>query len=189
MIPLTGVSAKTKDRRVDRVLEKLGYEATACEIFYSPVMVWVTYLMLFFMALLPVSLCLLALLYRFPVYGGLYFLLGYLMAAYLNNSVVLTQDKLIIINPNFPFRRSVIYDLAELRDVKIDQSKWLWSTFFIFAHSGSNYVEISTDDKTRRFYCTCLQVDAFDENLTEKTMDDLHFALEKRNVPTEFNLP
>jgi hypothetical protein len=98
------------------------------------------------------------------------------------------QHKLIVINPNFPFRRSTSYNLEAIHHLKIDQSKWLWLTF-VFAHGGGNYLEINTNQEVHRFYCTCLQVDAVDENLTEKTMDDLHFALEKRNVPTEFNLP
>jgi hypothetical protein len=98
------------------------------------------------------------------------------------------QHKLIVINPNFPFRRSVSYTMEEIRNVKIDQSKWLWLTF-IFAHGGGNYVQISTGDKSSRFYCTCLQVDCVDENLTEKTIDDLHFALTARSIPTEFHLP
>jgi hypothetical protein len=187
MIPPTGISARLKDRRVDRTLQKLGYEAAHCKIFYSPVTVWLTYLALLLTALLPFAFGLFALIYRYTTYFGLYFLAGYLMAAYLNNSIVLAKDKLLMINPNFPFRHLVSYNLEEIRNVKIDQSKWLWLTF-IFAHGAGNYVEICTGSEAKRFYCTCLQLDAFDENLTKKTIDDLHFALRERNVPTEFNL-
>jgi hypothetical protein len=188
MIPPTGISASLKDKRVDRVLEKLGYEAAACKIFYSPVMVWVYYLALLLATLIPLtSFYLVVLMYRFPVYWVPYLLSGYLAAAYLNNSFVLAPDKLLVINPNPPFRRVVPFELENVRKVTIDRPKWLWlSTLFIFL--GRNYVEISTDGKTERFYCASLELDAFDENLTEKTIDDFHFALEARNVPTAFNL-
>jgi hypothetical protein len=188
MIPPTGISARLKDRRVDRVLAKQGYEAEQCEIFYSPITAWITYLAILLTIPLPFAIDYFSFLYRNFTYFCLYLLVGYLMGAYLNNSIVLTKNELVIVNPNFPFRHSVIYKLEEISYLKIDQSKWLWPAF-VFAHGGGNYVEISTGDTTRRFYCTCLQLDAYDENLTEKTMDDLRFALRERNVPHEFNLP
>jgi hypothetical protein len=187
MMILTGISAKIKDRRVDRILRKVGYDITACEIYYSPVRVWLFGWVLLLVAAIPVSFYFFHLAYQFTCYFLLYFLLGYVVVGYLNNSFVIVPDKLLVINPNFPFNRVVSYNLKRVRKVKIDNSAWLWITA-IFAHWGNNYVEISTENRVERFYCTCLEVDAFDENFTEKTMDDFQAGLLKVNVPTEFNL-
>ena len=114
-------------------------------------------------------------------------MLGYLVVAYLNNSFVITENKILVVNPNFPFRRFIRYDLGQIQKVKIDSSKRLWITM-VFAHSGNNYIEITAAHKANKFYCSYLNVDAFDENFTENTMDDLYASLKQNNIITEFNL-
>jgi hypothetical protein len=186
-IPITGLSAKTKDRRVDNILKKRGYDVAGCEIFYSPINIWLFFLGILFLVAIPFSWYLIRLAYMLPLYALLYFLVSYLIVAFLNNSFVLTATQLLIINPNFLFRKVISYDLKQISKIKIDSSKWLWLTV-IFAHFGKNYVEIASENKTQRFYCTMLEVDAYDENLTEKTMDDFQASLLKHNLSVEFNL-
>jgi hypothetical protein len=137
--------------------------------------------------LIPVSFYIFYLAYLFPVCFLIYFIAGYVVVASLNNSFVITDSKLVVINPNFPFRKVKSYSFEQINKVKIDSSNLLYITA-IFAHFGSNYVELTTQDKVERFYCTSLDVDAFDENFTEKTIDDFHASLKQHKVYIEFNL-
>lgn len=99
---LTGISAKLKDKRIDRILKKHGYTLSNCEIFYSPITVWLFLLPFFLLTIIStVSYFFFYLIYLFPLYFLLYFMLGYLVVGYLNNSFVITENKLLVINPNF----------------------------------------------------------------------------------------
>ena len=91
------------------------------------------------------------------------------------------------INPNFPFKKITIYDFAEIEKIKIDDSKLKVISWVLLIFS-SNYIEISTNENTERFYSIFLQPDAFDENLTEKTLDDFNAVLCGKHILTEFNL-
>lgn len=184
---LTGISAKLKDRRVDRMLINYGYDVTKCEIFYSPITVWLFLCALLLLTLIPFSFYIFYLAYLFAFYFISYLIIGYLIVAYLNNSFVITEKKLLIINPNFPYRKFICYDLEQVNKIKMDSSKVLWITS-IFAHFGSNYIEIFTTKKVERHYCTSLDVDAFDENFTEKTIDDFCTSLKQHGVTVEFKL-
>ncbi|MDJ1483004.1 hypothetical protein QNI16_21055 [Cytophagaceae bacterium YF14B1] len=115
------------------------------------------------------------------------FLLGYVICGYLNNTFVLTTDKLLVINPNFPFTKIVTYKLNQIDDIEIYHSLLLQGICWIFFQSG-NYVTITTGGYNFRYYCGSLCGDTYDENFTEKTIDDLHYALKERNIPVQFRL-
>lgn len=77
------------------------------------------------------------------------------------------------------------YNFSDIDQIIIDKSYMRYITW-IFLTSG-NYVDIVARGKYKRFYCTCLQLDAYDENMTELTIDDLHYALKDKRIPIAFN--
>jgi hypothetical protein len=128
-----GISARYKDKRVDKTLSKLGF--TEYEIFYSPLIVSLTYLLM----LLAVSAgmffpVLFSLGYSFIVCTILicYFLLYYMIAAYSNNSFAITSDALVIINPNYPFRNHTVIPLKNITDIHIGSHTPVWRKIMLF---------------------------------------------------------
>ncbi|MDJ1504225.1 hypothetical protein [Xanthocytophaga agilis] len=117
----------------------------------------------------------------------MYFLLGYVVCGYLNNTFVFTTDKLLVINPNFPFTKVVTYKLNQIENIEIYRSLCIQGIGWIFFQSG-NYVTITIGGDRFRYYCGSLCVDTFDEDITEKTMDDFHYALKERKIPAQFRL-
>jgi hypothetical protein len=184
---ITGVSAKIKDKRISKYLEKKGYNLAECEIFYSPITGFLFYLVILIAFTIPLWFYFPLLISKYPYFFLIYFIVQYLALAFLNNSYVISQHKLIVINPNFPFKKVKVYEFAEIDKIKIDDSglaliTWVLLIFYC------NYIEIYTADKTQRFYSIFLEVDYFDENITEKTLDDFNTTLCKHNIVTEFNL-
>jgi len=180
-------SNEFKDKRVDKMLKKEKHHFSL--IFYSPIKVY-----LFFLGLLLIG--------GFPIlWFGLYFvwtnykwalviyiIFGYLFAAYLNNSIVISSKKIIMVNPNFPFRRIKVFNITAIRKVKIASDSHL-KFIYIFGFLGTNYIEVElSNEKKYRFYCAGLEIDCYDENQTELTLDDLHDALENRSVSVDFEL-
>lgn len=106
--------------------------------------------------------------------------------AYFNNTPVLVKNELIIINPYFPFQNFEVFQMNDIKLIKIDKSSFLPAWFFLIFKS--NDVEIYLENENKRFYCTSLQVDCYDENWTEKTMDDFKYSLLKRGVIIELGL-
>lgn len=171
-----------RDKRVDRMLQEKGY--TDAVIFYGPISIWLT---LFAGYILAPALAILF----FVVGIWLLLLLPYLLAAYLVNarhscSFALSEGKCIVINPNPPFRKFVTIDLEDIVSVEIGESRKKWPVLFTLF--GDNYVEIKTGKETRRFYCAYLEQDAFDENFTEKTIEDFQYALEQCGIPVSIDL-
>jgi hypothetical protein len=50
-----------------------------------------------------------------------------------------------------------------------------------FSFTG-NYADIKTNNGITRYYCIGLEADAYDENLTEKTIDNFEMALRKNGI-------
>ncbi len=175
---------KFKDRRVDKTIQLHGYVTAESELFYSPILLSFFFLPVFALLLFPITVALVS---NYPIYCAIYLIISYLQAAYLNNSFVISGKKLLVVNNNSPFRRCVAYDLKQVKIIKIDRSRFLRITWF-FAQFGYNYVEVITENQVARYYCVGLEQDAYDENFTEKTMDDFHAALKQNNVATAFNL-
>ncbi|WP_028979860.1 hypothetical protein [Sporocytophaga myxococcoides] len=178
---LIGFSAKIRDKRVDKIAAKHGYKNY--EVFYSPLSIWLFFTLYLLVLSLPVTLSFLE--YWFYLPG--YLVLGYLISAYRNNSFILTEDVLVVINPNFPFRNFHCYKIESIQKVKIDTGKW--SDFLIvFIQFGHNYIQINSEGKRRTYYCNGLDIDAYDENFTEKTLDDFSHRLSKKNILVDFNI-
>ena len=70
--------------------------------------------------------------------------------------------------------------------IKIDELTFIPA--WIFLIFKSNYIEVYFNNKKGRFYCSSLQLDSFDENWTEKTIDDLQYSLLKKGIMIEFRL-
>ena len=62
---------------------------------------------------------------------------------------------------------------------------WLLSLFGIF---GGNYLELIEEGKTRRYFCIGLETDAYDENFTEKTIEEFYQWLKRHGIITRYNL-
>lgn len=179
---LTGVSLNLKDKRVDKILQAKGIVTP--EVFYSPVKTG------------PVALLMLALftfpaifLLPFPKYSLLilpHLPFVYLVYAYHNTSFALHDEKLTMINPNFPFKRIETVEIAEIELITIDKRIIHWHLLFLLF--GRNYVMIKTKQGVKKYHCACLELDAFDENWTEKTIDDFHLRLKEKDLPVVFNL-
>jgi hypothetical protein len=182
-----GISAKLKDRRVDKILIENDYNLEECTIYYSPITGWFFYMGLliavssayFFFIIYYVSI-------NFAVFLALYCCLGYFICAFLNNSFIITSKELIVVNPNFPFRRFEKYDLNAIQKVVLDDSRLiLLSWIFLLS---SRYVNVHDEVKQRKFYCAYLERDAYDENITEKNLDDFEAHLKQVGIKTEMHL-
>jgi hypothetical protein len=176
MIELTGVSLKLDDKRVDKKLEKEGYEQS--NIFYSPIKSWLFGISLIALQSLVLHGGIFYLLYIFPFYTTFYLLCAYLIAAYMNNSFAIHGNKLLVVNRNFPFYKFKVYEFEDINTLRINNSLILRLPLLFVGIFGSNYVEIRTNEKTERFYCIGLDIDCYDENWTEKNLDDFHYALQ-----------
>lgn len=163
MISPDGISAKLKDKRVDRILRKKGVHPIEYPIFYSPINGCLLYLALVCVGIIPFT-C-----YIFYYIGWAfyyYFWLAsfiaiafYLPIAYLNFSFVITKKSLYCINPNFPFNHFYKFDFLDIKRV-------------VVYRDISNYIKVVTDKREYKFYCLFLERDAYDENITEYNIDD-----------------
>ena len=53
---------------------------------------------------------------------------------------------------------------------------------------GGNFISVKTKDRIFKFHCAFLDQDYFDENWTEKTIEDFSFSLAKNKFPLTNNL-
>jgi hypothetical protein len=182
-----GVSAKLKDRRVNTVLKQNDYSLEDCTIYYSPIVGWLYYAGIF--VAFTYGMLLLLVYYAFVMFTMfflIYFVICYLFCAFLNNSFVITSKELIVVNPNFPFRRFEKFDLNSIKKVILhDSGLILFSWIFLLS---SRYAIIHDEGKQRKFYCAYLERDAYDENITEKNLDDFEAHLKQLNIKTEMYL-
>lgn len=170
------------DKRVDRML--LRRDMTVDAIYYSPITAWLVTLLLFLLYFGLAAYLIIAAGYYLPV--AIYLFLGYLVAAHMNTSFAVTDSELIAVNPDFPFSRFDVIPLSDIEHIIIDNTRRRWHyAFFVF---GDNYLLLKTKTTTLKYYCAGLELDAFDENWTDLTIDDLHYALTKRGVGVTFNL-
>ena len=173
-----------RDKRVDRILLRRGYPDA--NIFYSPIGAWLP----LFIALIGTAL----ISYGFIVMfwsPWLLLLVSYFFIAYLTNAwhcccFALVEGKCCVINPNWPFRKFEVIAFNDIESVTIDEQHSGWKSFFTLF--SSNYIEITTATGKERFYCTYLQLDAFDENFTKQTIEDFQSALERAGIPVQMNL-
>lgn len=174
--------SKLKDNRVDKMLTSKGI--IGGDIYYSPISVWIIALSIIILGSIGVFY-----LFASSIYGYLlipYFIISYLLNAYKNNSFALLDDKIIIINPNIPFRKVTIINNSEINIVTIDKTKSNWSKLLL--DIGGNYLLIQTKDKLHKFYCSGLEADSYDENWIEKSIDELEVKLKEKGIETEFKL-
>ena len=185
---LTGVSFKFKDKRIDKYLKDNDYSNYV--IYYSPIKSWFFGLSLIALTLLPVSIFITSNILVFTLVA-FYFFIGYLITSYYNNSFVILENQLIIINRNFPFLRFKMYNFNDINEVEINEGKGVLiklvsGLFMIF---GSNYVVIKTHFNTnRKYYCVNLDVDCYDENWTEKNLDDFSNDLKNRHLKVNMKI-
>lgn len=184
MIIPNGFSSELKDRRVDSLLLKNGFSFN--EIYYSPIKIWAIFYFLFLLAAFPFSIILIPIIFsKYKVFLILYIVSAYLVAAFLNNSFTISNGKLIVVNPNPPFRKIKEYSISKIHHISIKSNPWLL-TAWLFGPLGSNYVELNFLETKKRFYCAGLDIDAYDENFTKLTLDDLHKDLIENGVKVEF---
>jgi hypothetical protein len=178
---LLGISAKTKDRRVNKIAKRLGYNNY--EVFYSPIGNWLFFIGYLMILALPVVIFFLTYWYWLLIYLAL----GCLFSAYLNNSFIIAEKELVVINPNFPFRRIRSFKIDRISKIKIDENKFL-KILSIFMITENNYIQIYSEEKKYKFYCSGLNIDAFDENFTEKTLNDFAYVLRDKEIIVEFEV-
>jgi hypothetical protein len=182
------MSFKIKDKRIDREIIKLGHIPGECEICYSPIAAWLWPSMLLWAT---VGLSLYPMVLHSPVAIMVvlcWFCLGYLLAARLNCSFVLTPRQMLAINPNFPFKKRIVCNFEDVKSIRIAKSPSWHRVFIPFLIAGSKFVQIRTVTQTHTCYCVELRLDAFDENFTEKSLDDLHVSLKNKGLNVEFLL-
>lgn len=172
-----------KDKRIDKLLREKGYQDP--EVFYGPISIW---LITFCGYIFAPALGLLLGLIMTP---WILLLLPYFFIAYLTNAwhcccFALVEGKCCVINPNWPFRKFEVIAFDDIESVSIDKQHPGWKSFFTLF--GSNYIEIHTGNDKKRFYCAYLELDAYDENMTEKTIEDFQYALECAGIPVQMNL-
>lgn len=185
---MIGMSMELRDKRVDKIAQNLHLDHP--EIYFSPFQSWLTSLTLFFTYIqLPAFI----LIYQFDILKFFfwffiiaYFIVGYIVNSYMSHSILMDSNSLYIINPNFIFMSIVHYPLCEITHIKLGETKHIWH--HIFGVLGSNFIEIESHSIKRKFFCVWLEIDAYDENWTEKTMDDLYYNLQKKNIDVEVTI-
>ncbi len=169
-----------KDRRVDKMAQKMGYDNY--QVFYSPIVNSLVFATLMPMVIGGFSLFFLNLWY---IYASAYLLLMYLIAAYLNNSFIITGNELLVINPNFPFRRFKKHALANIQQVDIEQS-WGFSSLTLF--NKTNNIIVTTSTGYYIYCCESLEEDYYDRDTVEHTLDDLEYSLRSKKVIVHMNI-
>jgi len=187
---LYGFSMNLKDRRVDKILR--NKESQKNQIFYSPILTWVIFWFILFCIAIPIVFFSWQLIwhylgYYFFIILGVYFGIGYLIASKLNNSFVLDEENLIIVNPNFPWNKVQYFKFNDILKIEFKENKQYFLAI-IFGIVERNYIEIFTKKGEFQFYCSGLSIDCFDENWTEKTLDDFKLELQKIGVKIEWYL-
>ena len=184
--------AEYQDKRVDNIIRKKGYEAI--KIFYSPLKVWLTYLMMFlFLIGVPLLIGgaifdLLNIILKLKYFILTYIVIAYLFQARFNNNIAFTGNECLIINPNIPFRYFKEIKVQQIEMVTIDKDAGIRILGWIFGWGSGNYIIIKTKDQVMKYYCLCLEEDYVDENLTQLTMDDLHSIFREKEIPVRYNL-
>ncbi len=182
------MSFKIKDKRIDRAIIQLGLDPGECEIFYSPIAAWLWPAILLWTmgGLLTFPLVLHS---RVMILIVLcWFCLGYLFSALLNCSFVLTPRQMLAINPNFPFGRRIVFDFEDITGIRIARPPFWHRVLIPFMIAGGKFVQIRTSTHVHICYCTELRLDAFDENFTAKSLDDLHVSLKNKGLNVEWAL-
>jgi hypothetical protein len=160
-------------------------------LYESPITKW----LLYFVAALAI-IALSGLFFFFPIslkweYLLVYFIISYLVAGFSNNSFAIAGNDFYVINPNLPFKKFRHFPNSKIKNIRIDQTGSFWWLFFPFGQFGGNcnFVEITTvEDQKHKFLCAGLDLDSYDENDTEETLDTLHTDLKRKNMPVRFNL-
>lgn len=175
-------AAGSKDRRVDKMLASGGYNTN--DIYYSPISEWLA--IVFFILL---NICIPLVAFIATSYHSLWVLfyvtIAYLTIAKQNNSFALFEDQLIVINPNFPFRKLTIYENRNIHTVTMDATKFGWS--MLFPGSGGHYVLIETNDQIHKYHCSGLDLEPY-EDTSEKTIDELSERLQEKGVVVDFRI-
>jgi hypothetical protein len=180
-------SIKLVDKRVDNICKKNKLDDF--EIFYSPISHW-----FFLISLILVmggngfyAFTYLISIDKYLIFIPIpYLLVSYVLSCKLNNSFAITTEKVVIINPNFPFRNYKEFNKKDIKKITIDKSSKTF--FYLFLIVNQNYVKIETKDQIEIFYCNGLEIDGYEDIWTEKSLDSLHIAFEKSNLVVEFNL-
>ncbi|UZR99884.1 hypothetical protein [Chondrinema litorale] len=177
--------AVIKDRRIEQILEKNGYNIKQVKIYYSPFSGWLVDLLILFILQLVIAIYLLPYkyIYFYSTYFALYIIASYLISAFLNNSFVTTKTELIVINPNFPFQKFTSYSTINIQQVSIGNSKWKYLNWLFLQFSG-NYIQIVDKKKSTKYFCTSLALDAWDDNLAQRSVDSFLSHFQKMNVST-----
>ncbi|WP_118976964.1 hypothetical protein [Taibaiella koreensis] len=175
---------KLQDRRVERILKEKGLQDA--EVFHGPKKVlWL------FLALVIVGGA--GIIIPFFAWAGwyvipfplLYLAAGFVISGRYFNSIAVTDKELIIINPNFLFRKYTAFPLDEIRLVVMGSRPDRVATFFCLL--ACNYIEVGTDSDIRLFFCMGLdEHDGYgDEGFTEKTLEDLAYVLQRKNITVQ----
>jgi len=176
------------DRKVDNIIYKAGFKN--CEIFYSPIGVWLAgWIILFVLGGFSIVDILNNYFSDFLsrkvitwllIYAGI----CYLIIVLFNRSFALTDKELLVVNSHFPFRKIDRFNLKGITEVKISTDRRL-KYLMIFGLFHSHYIEVKTKFQKKRFYCLFLDFDCHDENWTEKNLDDLEDSLKLKGVNTK----
>jgi hypothetical protein len=184
MIPVTGISAELIDKRVQKILLRNGYVVAEEDIYYSPIKSWLVYFTMVLGMIFPFLIGLFLFNWFYTVGAFcLYLLLAYIFLGAFNYSIVVYNDELLFVNPNFSFFKIKKYAINEIKKIEIGTSlKWLPISWIFFVFTRINYLDVTIKGKKKRFYCMFLKEDYFDENLTEKILDDLYYRLKEKEI-------
>lgn len=179
------------DKRVDAIIKKKGYEEA--QIFYSPILVR---LLIFILvgSMTDFMLYVFGLIYLFDNFH-FSFLIGvitiylssiYLIISYLNHSFALSENKLLVINPNFPFNLYREFYMTDIEKIVINENRIMSIFLFLITFGSGNYVELELKNGLKkRFYCIYLDEDYSDESYTEITIEDLVDELRVKKIKVE----
>jgi hypothetical protein len=116
-------------------------------------------------------------------------LISYLLFSKWSNSFVITPDKIIAINPNFLCKKYVEFDKSDVQKITIQSFSNIIGYFFLIGNQ--HFLQIECKNKVEKFYCVGLGHDSYYDEIecwTEKSLEDLHTALEKSGIDTYMEL-
>lgn len=179
---------KLEDKRIKKHLKQIPLDQYT--VYHSPIKSWFLFIFLILIIISPFSIYFIGSLFSTSfniIIISLiisYFIISYVISAYYNNSFIVSNNYLLVINPNFPFKTIKKYNLSSINEVIIDNDKRTVNSIFlwIFFIINRNQIKIKLGKKIETFYCVNLDVDCCGENWTEKNLDDFYNDLKSKNI-------
>jgi len=168
------------DKRVDKLIRNSGFNPSEFKLYYSPIkMIWVDLVLLVFVS--GIIFMIYEKVIELIIYLPAYLVIIYLLGAKLNNTIAVKNEFILIVNPNFPFTKLLIYNIKDINSIEVKHSPLRFLLWGFFISTGNN-INIRSMGTNKKYYCTSLELNAYDENFTKLDLDDLITHLQRLGI-------